>query len=260
MEEKRKEFKNPPVIEAWIEFEINLTDESVLWNEDVAKELINKNFPEFKKIDFFGLAQVTLDPKTRGVSSTGFSFERVKAFTEAQDRCIQASRNTLVFNHIKKNIWPTFTERRDQAFGALDKYLAFRHLNKLRTVALHYRDIVQIPKGDNGMIKLEDYFTISPRVPEDRFGALSNFMFMLELPNINKSANTLLAVGSDPSQKSSDTHYRFIMDWHLTPRQEITDVANSRKWLNDAHDVNFDAFVSAFTEKGLALFDTKGDQ
>ena len=254
MEEKRKEFKNPPVIESWIEFEINLTDESVLWSEDIAKELIKKHFPDFKTVDFFGLAQVTVDPKTRAISATGLSFDRVKAFTETRDRCVQAARNMLVFNHIKKDTWPKFEERRDQAFDALDKYLEFRQLNKLRTVALHYRDMVQIPKDNKGMIQLEDYFTICPKVPEDRFGALSNFTFMLELPNIYKSANTLLAVGSDPSQKSSETHYRFIMDWHLTPKQEITDVDTSKKWLHDAHDVNYDTFVAAFTKKGLALF------
>jgi len=254
MEDKRKEFKNPPVIESWIEFEINLTEESVLWSEDIAKELIKKHFPDFKTVDFFGFAQVTLDPKTRTFSPTNFSFDRIKATSENRDKCVQVARNMLVFNHIKKDIWPTFKERQDQAFDALDKYLIFRQINKLRAVALHYRDIVQIPKDINGLIQLEDYFTICPKVPEDKFGALSNFAFMLELPNIYDTVNTLLAVESDRSQKSTETYYRFIMDWHLTPKQEIIEVDASKKWLNEAHDVNYNTFVAAFTKKGLDLF------
>ncbi len=70
--------------------------------------------------------------------------------------------------------------------------------------------------------------------------------------------NVLLTVQTVPWQSIPETHFRFIMDWHLTPKQEITDVVNSRKWLDDVHNVNIDAFVSAFTEKGLALFGMKG--
>ncbi len=169
IKEKHIEFKNPPVIESWIEFYIDLTEESIPWNEDAAKDLIKKYFPDFKSMDFFGLAQVTIDPKTRNISPTNLSFERVKAFTETKDKCIQAARNMLVFNHIKKDNWPDFKERRDQAFDALEKYLTFRQINKLRSVALHYRDIVQIPREGKDTIRLEDYFTISPKVPEEKF-------------------------------------------------------------------------------------------
>jgi uncharacterized protein (TIGR04255 family) len=251
MGKKHKEFQNPPVIEAWIEFEIDLTEESVPWGEDAAKELIRKCFPEFKAVDFFGLAKVTVDSKTRKILETGVSFERVRAFTETRDRCIQAGRNVLVFNQIKKDTWPSFEERRDQALDALAKYMAFRQLNKLRTVALHYKDVVQIPRGDTNEIRLENYFTVCPRVPEDKFGALSHFTFTLNLPDFCKPASIILSMQNVPS---SETHYRFVMDWHLTPKQEITDADTGKKWLDDAHDVNLDAFISAFTEKGLALF------
>lgn len=254
-QEKHREFKNPPVIESWIEFEVDLTEESISWNEDDAKELMKKCFPEFPKMDFFGLAQVQVNQKTREISPTGFSFERVKAFTESRDKCIQAGRNILVFNHIKKDTWPRFEERREPVFDALNKYMDFRKISKLRTIALHYKDMVKIPKDDKGEVKLEDYFTVCPRVPEDKFKAISNFSFSLELPNFCEAVNIVLAIQSIPPQNISDTNYQFAMDWHLVPKQEITDAKSGKKWLSSAHDAVYNAFVSAFSEKGLSLFD-----
>jgi hypothetical protein len=138
--------------------------------------------------------------------------------------------------------------------------MAFRQLNKLRTVALHYRDIVQIPKPDTGVIRLEDYFTVCPRVPEKIFGALTNFKLSLELPNFCEHASIILAIQSASTQEREETHCSFDMDWHLTPKHEVTDVDVCRKWLDDTHDIVFDAFKSAFTEKGFALFDREGNK
>jgi uncharacterized protein (TIGR04255 family) len=254
-QEKYGEFKNPPVIESWMEFEVDLTEESILWDEDTAKELMRKCFSEFPKMDFLGLAQVSVNQKTREVSQTGVSFERVKAFTESQDKCVQAGRNIFVFNHIKKETWPRFEERRGQVFDSLNKYMAFRQISKLRTVALHYKDMVKIPKDGKSEIKLEDYFTVCPRVPEETFGELSNFSFSLELPNFCEPAIIVLTIQSIPPQNSSDTHYQFAMDWHLVPKQKVTDVESSKEWLGNAHDGIYRAFIAAFTKKGLSLFD-----
>jgi uncharacterized protein (TIGR04255 family) len=255
MGKNNREFKNPPVIEAWIEFEIDLTEENAPWDKETSLAFIRTSFPDFTETEFRGLAEVKVDLKSMQWTPSKLIFDRVRAFTKEKDRCIQAGRNVLVSNQIKKDGWPRFEERRDQALNALAKYMAFRQLNRLRTLALHYRDIVQIPKGSTDMIQLDDYFTICPKVPEDKFGSLSHFGFTLDMLDFCEPARIILSMHDVPSLINSEAHYRFVMDWHLTPKQEITDVDTGRKWLDEAHNVNYDAFVAAFTKKGLALFE-----
>lgn len=255
MGKNRKEFKNPPVIEAWIEFEIDLTEENTSWDKETSLAFIRNSFPDFTETEFRAfLGDVKVDLQNMQSAPSKLIIDRVRAFTKEKDRCIQVGRNVLVFNQIKKGPWPKFEKCRDQAFDVLAKYMAFRQLGKLRTVALHYRDIVQIPKNSKNIIQLDDYFTICPKVPEDKFRSLSHFRFAMELPDFCEQARIILSMQDVPAPMNSEAHYRFVMDWHLTPKQEITDVDIGRKWLDEAHNVNYDAFVAAFTKKGVALF------
>ena len=146
-------FKKPPIVEAWVEFKVNLTDESVCWDESTAKEFINKYFADFKRQEFFRLAEVKIDSKTGNVLETRRSFERIRAFTEDRDRCVQAGRNLLVFNQIRQGQkeWPGYERLRDSAFDALQKYLDFRTLNTLVGVSLHYLDPSSTPQICNSL-------------------------------------------------------------------------------------------------------------
>jgi uncharacterized protein (TIGR04255 family) len=256
MEKNNRELGNPPVIEAWIEFEIDLTEEIAPWDKETSLTFIRTSFPDFTETDFcLFLGDVKVDLKSMQSAPSKLIIDRVRAFTKEKDKCIQVGRNALVFNQIKKGPWPKFEKCRDQAFDALAKYMAFRQLSKLRTVALHYRDMVQIPKGSTNIIQLDDYFTICPKVPEEKFGAINQFRFAMELMDFCEQSRIILSMQSVPSQTSPETHYRFVMDWHLIPKQEITDVDSGRKWLDEAHGINYNAFIAAFTEKGFALFE-----
>jgi len=253
-------FKKPPIVEAWIEFKVSLTDEYVGWDESTAKEFINKHFADFKQQEFFGLTEVKIDPKTGNVLETRRSFERVRAFTEDRDRCVQAGRNLLVFNQIRKSEekWPGYEQLRDSAFDGLQKYLHFRSLNTLVGVSLHYLDIVAIPKGKDGKIKLEDYFTVYPHLPDGSFGAMSGFRVVMQLPETCKGGNMTLSIQSLPAFGPSEDKGRFAMDWHVCSNQGTFDTDSALKWLVEAHSDLSTAFECAFTQKGLYLFEPEG--
>jgi len=253
-------FKKPPIVEAWIEFKVSLTDESVAWGESTAKEFMNKHFADFKQQEFFVLTGVKIDPKTGNVLETRRSFERVRAFTKDRDRCVQAGRNLLVFNQIRQGEkeWPGYERLRDGAFDALQKYLDFRSLNTLVGVSLHYLDIVAIPKGNDGKIKLEDYFAVYPHLPDGSFGVMSGFQVVMQLPKACKSGNMTLSIQSLPAFGPSEDKGRFAMYWHVCSNQETYDMDSALKWLGEAHSDIGCAFERAFTQKGLYLFEPEG--
>ena len=250
-------FKKPPVVEAWIEFKVDLADESKGWDENAAKEFINKHFADFKQQEFFGLVEVKIDPKTRELSQTGMLFERIRAFTKDRDRCIQAGRNLLAFNQIRQGDgeWPGYEQLQDGAFDALQKYLDFRGLSTLVGVSLHYRDIVAIPKGEDGTIKLEDYFAVYPCLPDGLFGAMSRFRIVIQLQEACKGGNVTLSIQSLPGFVPSEDKGRFAMDWHVSSNQETRDMDSAREWLAEAHSHLMSVFECAFTSQGLNIFE-----
>jgi len=254
------EFKKPPIVEAWIEFKVGLADESLGWDESTAKEFINKHFADFTEQEVFGLAEVKIDSKTGKVSPTRMLFERIRAFTKDRDRCVQAGRNLLVFNQIRQGEgeWPGYQRLQDGASDALQKYFSFRSLSTLVSASLHYRDIVAIPKREDDKIRLEDYFTVYPHLPNGSFGGMSGFRVIMQLPETCKGGHMTLSVQSLPAFGPSEDKGRFAMDWHVCSNQGIHDIDSALTWLAQAHSDLSSAFESAFTQKGLYLFEPEG--
>jgi uncharacterized protein (TIGR04255 family) len=259
MEETCEKFPNPPVLEAWIEFEVDLTDENIPWNEETTKLFIKSAFPEFAKVNYFALARVEFNTKTKEWLHKDLAFDLVRAFTETQDRCIQARRDRLVFNRINKGNWLGFQTLRDEAFATLQKYKEFRQLHKLKSICLHYKDIVKIPREGTSGIDLAEYFNMFLNVPHSGFGVLEGFNFLVQLSGVCKDANTIVTLQSIPVADKEATEYDFVMDWHTASTVPISDEDMAKEWLNDTHKGVYNAFISAFTEKGLAIFRRKAE-
>jgi uncharacterized protein (TIGR04255 family) len=165
----------------------------------------------------------------------------------------------LIFNRINKGVWSGFQTLRDEAFATLQKYKEFRQLNKLKSVCLHYKDIVKIPKVNSNTIDLAEYFTIFPQVPDVGFGTVEGFSLLVQPSGICKNANTIVTLQSVPVTDKQANEYPFVMDWHMMSTVPISDDTTAKEWLNDAHNGVYKAFKSAFTEKGLALFRRKAE-
>jgi len=255
-------FKKPPVVEAWIAFKLDLSEESTKWDEDRAQLFIKENFEDFKIEGCFGFSKLFIDNKTHNIDpdKTQIIFDRIRAFTEQKDYCVQAGRNILVFNQINKERWPEYEAMRDRAIDALNKYMDFRDLHKLSSVSLHYRDIISIPKGENNLIELKDFFKVHPELPKEHFGALSGFSLSAQLGEIGEKAITNLTLHSLPQKDPSDDNAKFIMDWHVTSIEKFDNLDFAVKWLNKAHKDLKDGFESAFTEKCLNLFEPEGSK
>jgi hypothetical protein len=119
-------------------------------------------------------------------------------------------------------------------------------------------DIVAIPKGNDGKIKIEDYFAVYPHLPDGSFGAMSGFQVVMQLPEACKGGNMTLSIQSLPAFEPSEDKGRFAMDWHVCSSQGTYDMDSAVKWLGGAHNGVSTAFERAFTQKGLYLFEPEG--
>ena len=260
--DSRVKFNNPPVIEAWIEFRFSFKDEIPYWDEVKAQAFIADYFEGRFHVDsFLGRTEFTISASggRPAFTQSKVIFERVRATNEYSDRYVQVGRDTLIYNLLRKEKdWPEYHSLRDDAMDSYDKFIQFLRPMALQHIALHYRDLVIVPLQDKQRVRLGDYFTIFPEVPERKFGDMSNFMVALTLPETWRSGVLNLMVQSDPPVPSPEhpNEGRFRWDWHISPKSSIgsLDKDTITTWLDQAHDDLFQAFLSAFTQNGLGLF------
>jgi len=250
-------FNKPPVVEAWIEFNFDLSEEeNIPWNESVACKFIEENFEDFtpKHSEYF--ARIQFDSKGKpDFSKTDQSFNRIKAFSKDGQYCIQAGRNVLIFNQINKGSWLGYDNMLNKALEVLESYSNYRSVEKLLSSQLHYRDIIPIPTKE-GKIKLEDYFTIYPQT-EHSFGEYSHLRLELLLPDSCKDGFTYFTLISMPG--NDDTIIKFQMDWHVRPHDSyIMSFEEAKDWLDKVHSELRRRFEEALTDKTKAIFGSKG--
>lgn len=261
------EFNKPPILEAWIEFYLDLTDETITWDKDFAESFIDREYgTEFPKRNFNLLAsggKVHVEKGIPHLINANIEFDRIRAKTENEDYCIQAGRDILVFNQIKKDDigWPKYENLRLKAMDVLRRFVAFRGLKGITGVALHYRDLIVIPPEEpEGGLCLEKYFRISPRIPDDVFGSLSSFNVSFELPDICEDGIANLSLQTTRSRKEhKDNSFMFMMDWHFKSTCFFENIDQIVLWLNNAHQSLHTRFHNSFTQEGLNLFEPEGE-
>jgi uncharacterized protein (TIGR04255 family) len=185
------------------------------------------------------------------------SFERVQAFSQKGDLCVQAGRDVLVLNQLAQETWGGYSRLRDAAVSAAQKYTDFRGFDELAAVSLHYRDIVEIPRRTDPGIELRDWFRVYPEVPEDSFGSMGEFTFAVKLPSMCEDAVAVLSIQSVPLVAEDNPVFRFALDWHVSSADKIDNLDDAKQWLDGAHRALRSSFEKAFTPECLALFGLK---
>lgn len=256
-------FKKPPVVEAWIEFRFALTHEDSQWDEDAARSLMKSCFEKFIADRFLKSVNIDVNmrPGQSGPTATPeISFERVRAFSQSGEHCVQAGRNVFVFNQLKRTTWLKYDCMRDSALSAVQKYMSFRNLDELTGVSLHYRDVVAIARSGSSGIEFSDWFNVYPKVPPDSFGSVAAFTFAVQLPSMCERAVAIFSIQSLPPTGNEDRESRFSIDWDVSSVDRVEDLESVRQWLDSAHQALRGSFEKAFTERCLALFEpSEGD-
>jgi len=253
-----KEYKNPPVVEAWIDFRFEYGEEAPIWNEKIAVDFV-KSFEQFKQEEHRARVKKEIKLSKQGlvISEADPVLERLKTFNKTKDRCLQIEQNLLVYNMLRKKEsgWPGFSVLLSEALPFCRLFISKFHPIKLRTV-LHYRDHVLIPFTNNE-IEPSDYFKIYPEVPND-FGSMRDYSLSLVLPDICNNGVALLSTKTArvPIEKSQ-LKFVFIIDWDV--RSEISfesdDLGACEAWLKHAHEGINKAFNECLTDRCRSLFE-----
>ncbi len=252
----------PPVIEAWIEFFLDLSEEPVdatgAFDESAAKKFVNEEmegkFDEKYEDIGYKLKQGVAQKDGKIEVSQEVSFDRLRARNSEKDICLQVGRDILVFNQLKvEKKWGTYENMRDAAFESLAKFLKFRGLKGIRRVSLSYRDMIKLPEGAAKNIK--KYLRVRPGYPES-FGSVMLFNLGLRLPSeIEKTVLDLSIKSVRPTEENQDGSM-LVMDWHMRPTEKIIDYNDfGRTWLDLAHEEIQNRFMMAFTKEGFDLFE-----
>lgn len=254
-----RKYKNPPVVEAWIDFRFEYGEESSDWNNRVAVDFV-KCFDKFNQEEHVALIRKEIRMSKRGpfFSESAPELQRLKTFNATKNRCLQIEENLLVYNMIRKKDeeWPGFSVLLEEALPCCQKYIDSFHPTNLR-VALHYRDHIVIPFV-NDKIEPKDYFEIYPNVPEDKLGNMVDYSLSLLLTDICKEGAGRFSVRTEPfALDESRPQLPFIIDWDVQSVNPFNceDLDTCAAWLKSAHEGINRAFEGCLTPKCRSLFD-----
>lgn len=252
-----KNYKNPPVVEAWIDFRFEYGEESPDWNQKIAPDFVS-SFDQFKNKEYPALfkKEIKVDQKGSVVSDEDV-FVRLKAFNSVNDRCLQVEQSLLVYNMLRRKDveWPGFPVLLEEAIPICQDYINLLGPLRVRPV-LHYRDNILIPFVD-GKIEPKDYFAIYPEVPDDEFWDMSDYALSLILHGICENGVARFSARTQPSESAvSNNELTFIVDWDVQSKEffNCENLSDCNKWLNTAHEGVNVAFERYLTDKCRLLF------
>lgn len=256
------ELKRPPITEAWIGFSFGDGD-STSWDHKVALGFLETLAPEFVEHEF-ELAQ-TDTIQIVGRTSTGVpkeirgqtTVERVRIRDGNGRRWLEVGKNVLRFGFTRREAdYPGFTVLRDAAFSFLDRHNGQFGWREIQKVGLHYVDLVEVPVGANGQLRIEDYFRVHPQLPGAPFEPVENFSIRLAFRGGDPRDRVSMHFGSGGADAPSQDAYRFRLEWHSDCQQiENSDADAIVLRLNAAHTNLYTCFKACFTDAGWALFE-----
>lgn len=249
-------YKNPPVIEAWVELHFEYGEEVPEWNKKVADDFIESlNEPVANK-EYIVTQSVTVNPKQKSVEIKS-ELERIKAYIKENDRCIQVGRQVFVYNLLKRDTeWPGFSVLLQEALLRSQQYMDRFFPKRIKQAVLHYKDNVVIPFEESGKIDPKDYFEMYPHMPQ-KIGDMAGYSLSLNLPNICQDGVMQFSVMTNPCDpEKSQSKVSFIIDWDVqsTNSFDCQENISCEKWFKSAHDGVLNAFEMCLTEKCKKIF------
>ncbi len=188
------------------------------------------------------------------------SRSRSRAFDAQRHKCVQVGENVLVVNLIKGNgPYEGFKLLLPTALAQFERYVRVFRPQSVLSAALHYTDVVKIPRASNGPVLLEDYFRIGIQVPDDASWPIGRLRLELSVPlgAVPGTPTDELVLGfrREPSAPAANED-RFRMDWHATCSGLATlDTNRLGARITAVHDALKERFRACFPPRTWDLFE-----
>lgn len=253
--------KNPPIVEAWIDFRFEIDENAERWQAEKAIHIAEQMYDgEFDtKV---GIAQeVIVNSADLNAGRPGERrryFDAIRVFNERGDKylLIGQARAAYAVTKVADAPWEGFVKLRDQALDCLTKFQATARPGPAKSVALHYVDDVRVSNTPGVEMNLANFLMVRPQIPHAGFGPVSQFALELVFPTPGSPEQTMvLQMRSMPLEESSGGQVAFRMDWHHSwDTTTIPDLDAIKMFLDRAHDRQTASFHHAFTQTAWDSF------
>jgi uncharacterized protein (TIGR04255 family) len=253
--------RNPPIVEAWIEFHFRGSDTEVTWPQglDLFFQEIVAEYPTIERHfeESFQVVERAPGGMPKHVAFQG-EIRRMRAFDAPRHSCVQTGQDTLAVNLIKgTGPYEGFRLLLPTALAQLVRYVRVFRPQSVLSAALHYTDVVTIPRNTDEPARLEDHFRIGVQVPDEKHWLLGRVAIEIGVPLATNGDGTdqlVLGFRREPTRPASRED-RFRMDWHAVCSGLNTVAADIlRTRLQAMHDALKRQFQECFTERTWAMF------
>lgn len=253
-------FQKPPVVEVWISVDFDPNENKRKWELELVKQYVELYKAELAKLEAVRERQIQVEetspqalPKVIGHQ---IRLQFVRMSNEKRTRVLQIGDDQLSFHILKEDqTYPGYRIVRDEMQRKLEDYARIFQPSRIRDATLHYLDIIDIPRPENGRIDLPDYFMATIDLPEEPFGPIAGFAHWFQMECPVDPGPLLLQLQAIPSPPESNV-FRFRMDWHKQC-SAVNTLDLSQVWsrMDVAHDYMRQCFLASFTHRTLALFE-----
>ena len=242
-----RRYQKPPVIEALCE--IYFTDSA--WDDTIPGafyEGVKGDFPEKRQREI-QQAEIALGPEeaTAGIRRLPPWMQFVSA---ERHRMIQVARDLLVVNQMYP--YPHFEEWEPEVYRALELYRAIARPTGIARLGVRYINRVVIPEE---RIRMEDYFTVYPNLPQRLGDTHGSFLVRVEIPS-GHGHSVIITFGTAPQPPTTQHQHAFTLDFYdiLLVNKPIEEV-DIRAEVGRAHVNLVMAFEDSILDRLRVLFE-----
>jgi uncharacterized protein (TIGR04255 family) len=243
-----RRYRKPPVIEALCE--IYFAGSS--WDDTVPGafyERTKSDFPQ-KRQRTIQEAQITLGPEQAAAGVRQLP-PWMQFVSDEKHRMIQVARDLLVVNQLAP--YPHFDEWEPDVYRALHIYRDLAQPRNVVRLGLRYINRVLIPEKQ---IRMEDYFTIYPNLPQRLGDIHGSFLVRVEVPQSAQGHTVVITFGTAPPPSPQDAAQAFMLDlYDIFERDTPVDADVIKREVRSAHDNIVVAYEDSITETLRALFE-----
>ncbi len=243
-----RRYRKPPVIEALCE--IYFAGSS--WDDTVPGafyERVKSDYPQ-KLQRTIQEAQITfgMEQAAAGVRQLPPWMQFV---SDEKRRMVQVARDLLVVNQLHP--YPHFEEWEDEVYRSLRLYQDLARPQQVACLGLRYINRVAIPQEQ---VRMEDYFTIYPNLPQKLGATHRSFLVRVEVPQGDLGHAMLITFGTTPPPDPGQVDQTFMLDfYYILQLNKPVDAGTLKNEIGRAHGKIVVAFEDSITDRLRTLFE-----